>query len=768
MEREEKELEDEIKLAGNALLSSPSSVSQLLLLLEEVFFLFVCLMKLRCDYVRLIWFDFNVRVHLLKLEDCLKRVNQSPSKSMQRAVEVAMKALMAKELLNHSDVDVKVSVASCFNHILIITALTFSYDDEQMKEILQLIVASFENISDTSSPSYHKRVLILEKFANVRSCVLMVDLQCHSLIMEMFKHFLTNIREHHPDIVYSSMGLIMIIILDEIKEIPLEIVNLLLDCIRNRNQDVLPIAQKLGERIFENCGSKLAPYVPQENYCGQTHIRGKLQDSGSHTELVVKDNSDRGEGCGYQVFEKEGNREESRKIKEKDFKEKTLKEEGEIFLREFMKQKRSRKGVKMKQKPVVKEKNDGEEGSEKRVFGEENSKEDKKEKINREEGCKEQGFQEDHSEEGKKAKKKVFKEKKSQKEGVHFLRERVRSRERGKRTLKFEGKQAMDTKCSQRKMHEFLSNLKGKKRSIIENSIFSAFLDIPRCPINRNLVAALIEFYDSEKDAFIVAGQPLKFCGKEIEKCIGLSFEGKRVDMNILGGHIDPQIVWKYFKIVNGNARIKEKSTDASNEKDDGEIKSSFVISESLLLQKLNLMSVGGKGEAEDFLRLSILYMFNIYFFPPPTRYIYWWPLKFLENLHDFGSYAWGRAAYDYLHISLEKAASKLAGQNKFYVSLNACVPLLQTLATERISKLRVLAPPTNLNPSVLNYTENDSRSFNAIQKVLAKLQPCEIKKCKDCEGVKNSTRLQGGANVKSTKRQKTQNEKEDGLVITI
>ena len=236
----------------------------------------------------------------------------------------------------------------------------------------------------------------------------------------------------------------------------------------------------------------------------------------------------------------------------------------------------------------------------------------------------------------------------------------------------------MDTKCSQRKMHEFLSNLKGKKRSIIENSIFSAFLDIPRCPINRNLAAALIECYDSEKDAFIVAGQSLKFCGKEIEKCIGLSFEGKRVDMNILGGHIDTQIIWKYFEIVNGNARIKEKSTDASNEKDDGELKSSFLIPESLLLQKLNLMSVGGKEEAEDFLRLSIIYMFNIYFFPSASKYIYWWPLKFLENLHDFGSYAWGRAAYDYLHISLEKAASKLACQNKFYVSLNACVPLLQ------------------------------------------------------------------------------------------
>ncbi|XP_034895499.1 uncharacterized protein [Populus alba] len=627
MEREDKELEDEIKVAGNALLSPPSSVSQLLLLLE-------------------------------KLENCLMRMDQSPSNSMQRAVDLAMKALMTKELLSHSDVDVKVSVALCFSQILRITAPIFSYDDEQMQVILQLIVASFENISDTSSPSYHKRVLILEKFANVRSCLLMVDRKCYSLIMEMFKHFLTNIREHHPDIVFSSMGLIMIIILDEIKEIPLEIVNLFLDFIRNRNQDVLPIAQKLGERIFENCGSKLAPYVPKANYCGQKRSRDKLQDSRSHTEvaLVVKKENDRKEGCGYQGFEEE-NREEDKNTKEKDFKEKILKEEDENFQREAMKQKRSRKLVKPNNK---------------------------------------------------------------------------------RRKLKYEGKQAMDTKCSARKMHEFLSNLKGKKRSIIENSIFSAYLDIPRCPINRNLAAALIECYDAKMDAFIVAGRPLKFCGKEIEKCIGLRFEGKRVDMKFLGARISPQIVQRCFEIVNGNERTKKKSTGASKEKKDGEMRSSIKKSSCLLLQKLKLMRVDGKGEAEDFLRLSIVYMFNVYFFPTHSKYISWWPLKFLENLNDFGSYAWGRAVYDYLLTSLEKAASKLAGQDKFYAFLNGCVPLLQTLASGRISKLQVLDPSTNPNPSVLYYNM-DSRSFDAFQKVLANLQPDEIKECKECEVVVKS-----------------------------
>jgi len=76
--------------------------------------------------------------------------------------------------------------------------------------------------------------------------------------------------------------------------------------------------------------------------------------------------------------------------------------------------------------PVVKEKNDGEEGSKKQVFGEENSGEGRKEKIDREEGCKEQGFQEEyHNEEGKKVRRKAFNKKKRQKEGIVFQGEEI-------------------------------------------------------------------------------------------------------------------------------------------------------------------------------------------------------------------------------------------------------------------------------------------------------------------------------------------------------
>jgi hypothetical protein len=39
------------------------------------------------------------------------------------------------------------------------------------------------------------------------------------------------------------------------------------------------------------------------------------------------------------------------------------------------------------------------------------------------------------------------------------------------------------------------------------------------------------------------------------------------LDSALKGKDVDPQIVWTDFEIVNGNARIKEKSTGASNEK---------------------------------------------------------------------------------------------------------------------------------------------------------------------------------------------------------
>jgi hypothetical protein len=97
--------------AGNNLVDPPSSIDELLSLLDRV-------------------------------ENFLSRVEQSPTKSMRSALYPSVKALVADQLFRHANVDVKVVVASCISEITRISAPDAPYVDDQMKKIFQLIVSS--------------------------------------------------------------------------------------------------------------------------------------------------------------------------------------------------------------------------------------------------------------------------------------------------------------------------------------------------------------------------------------------------------------------------------------------------------------------------------------------------------------------------------------------------------------------------------------------------------------------------------------------------
>ncbi|KAG7965552.1 hypothetical protein I3843_08G006900 [Carya illinoinensis] len=219
------ELEEQLLQAGNKLVDPPSSVDDLLPILDRV-------------------------------ENCLSRVEQSPTKSMQSALSPSLKALIDDKLFRHSDADVKVAVASCISEITRITAPDAPYDDNQMKEIFQLLVSSFENLSDNSSRSYTKRTSILETVAKVRSCVVMLDLECDALILEMFQNFFKALRDYHPENVFSSMETIMTLVLEESEDISLDLLTPILASVKKDNEEVLPVARKLAERVLETCAVK--------------------------------------------------------------------------------------------------------------------------------------------------------------------------------------------------------------------------------------------------------------------------------------------------------------------------------------------------------------------------------------------------------------------------------------------------------------------------------------------------------------------------------
>uniref|UniRef100_A0A2N9G7Z4 TATA-binding protein interacting (TIP20) domain-containing protein n=1 Tax=Fagus sylvatica TaxID=28930 RepID=A0A2N9G7Z4_FAGSY len=225
-------LEDQLKDAGNKLLNLPFSIDELLTLLDRV-------------------------------ENLLANVQQAPSKSMRSALFPSVKALVADQLFRHANVDVKVAVASCISEITRISAPDAPYADDQMKEVFKLIVSLLDNLSDKSSRSYRKMTSILETVAKVRSCVVMLDLECETLILEMFQNLLKSIRDYHPENVFSSMETIMTLVLQESDDISLELLTPILASVKRNNGKILPITWKLAERVLENSSTKLKPYLIQ-------------------------------------------------------------------------------------------------------------------------------------------------------------------------------------------------------------------------------------------------------------------------------------------------------------------------------------------------------------------------------------------------------------------------------------------------------------------------------------------------------------------------
>ncbi|CAM8954082.1 unnamed protein product [Rhodiola kirilowii] len=71
------------------------------------------------------------------------------------------------------------------------------YSDDLMKEVFRLTISAFEGLSDNSSKSFAKRVSILETVARVRSCAVLLDLECDTLVVEMFQNFYKCIRYEH-------------------------------------------------------------------------------------------------------------------------------------------------------------------------------------------------------------------------------------------------------------------------------------------------------------------------------------------------------------------------------------------------------------------------------------------------------------------------------------------------------------------------------------------------------------------------------------------
>ncbi|KAK4413992.1 hypothetical protein Salat_2812000 [Sesamum alatum] len=225
----QKELEDELMKAGRSLLNGlPSSIDEILFRVE-------------------------------KAESVLARVWQLPPPSTVDALYPVMKALISDQLLRHADEDVQLALASCFNEITRITAPKFPYNDEEMREIFKLFLVALRPLSSETDSDYLRAVLILEGLATVRSCLIMLDVDCDQTIVEMFQLFFNALRFNPSSDIVNYMQTIMILVIEESDEVSLDLLRPLLASVRMDNKDISPTSWELGKTVFESCGAKLQP-----------------------------------------------------------------------------------------------------------------------------------------------------------------------------------------------------------------------------------------------------------------------------------------------------------------------------------------------------------------------------------------------------------------------------------------------------------------------------------------------------------------------------
>ncbi|CAI9783991.1 unnamed protein product [Fraxinus pennsylvanica] len=229
----------------------------------------------------------DVLMKLLKqAAGCLSDLDQLPLKSVVESMQSFVNAIAKPELLKHQDPEVKLFVAACICEITRITAPEAPYDDDVLKDIFQLIASTFSGLSDTNSPSFGRRVVILETVARYRSCVVMLDLECDDLINEMFSTFLTVARDEHPENVSTSMQTIMEVVLEESEDIQENLLLILLSVLGRNKKDVSTAARRLAMNVIEHCAGKLEPGIKQFLISSMTGDRGSMKCQIDYHEVL--------------------------------------------------------------------------------------------------------------------------------------------------------------------------------------------------------------------------------------------------------------------------------------------------------------------------------------------------------------------------------------------------------------------------------------------------------------------------------------------------
>ncbi|RYQ91013.1 hypothetical protein Ahy_B09g096900 isoform C [Arachis hypogaea] len=194
---------------------------------------------------------------LCKLEQSPQPQNAKEAQAAQKR-EAALKPLVDSlccGLLRHPDKDVRLLVAICVTEIFRVKAPEPPFEDKYLREVFKLIVNSFADLADIASPYFSKRVKLLDTVAQLRCCVIMLEIDCVDLVLEMFNIFFSvvRLRSTFPFILFLLGCFIGLHCTEEASQQLLEVI--LRNLIKGK-KDATSAAYQLAASVIKSCAEE--------------------------------------------------------------------------------------------------------------------------------------------------------------------------------------------------------------------------------------------------------------------------------------------------------------------------------------------------------------------------------------------------------------------------------------------------------------------------------------------------------------------------------
>ncbi|XP_010063388.2 sister chromatid cohesion protein PDS5 homolog A [Eucalyptus grandis] len=212
--------------------------------------------------------DFLVK-SLRKAANALSQIEQPSVLEAAQQVEAAEKVqdalkpiretIVKHSLARHKDRDVRLLVSICASEIFRVMAPEPPFEDKYLPDIFKLIASTFEELADTESPYFSKRVKILETIARCKCWVVLLDSDCSDLILEMFNVLFSIVREKHEKTLINDVMSILTHIIDE--EASEQLLEVILRNLLKEEKGVPSASSQLAVSVLQTCCQKLEPFV---------------------------------------------------------------------------------------------------------------------------------------------------------------------------------------------------------------------------------------------------------------------------------------------------------------------------------------------------------------------------------------------------------------------------------------------------------------------------------------------------------------------------